>query len=98
LRTGRSALEALGVHPYDAERQVRGYIASDREQMHDLADLYDPDVPPHENDAYVKKFKEYLKRYEQIMRGNAAAFGNRVNRGWVPPSLEDVEAEKQAGD
>jgi hypothetical protein len=27
------------------------------------------------------------------MKGNAAAFGNRLDRGWVPPTLEDLEAE-----
>ena len=27
------------------------------------------------------------------MNGNAAAFSTRLDRGWVPPTLEDVEAE-----
>ena len=93
LRAGRSALEALGVHAYDAERQVRGFVRNDRQQMYDLATLYDPDVPPHENVEYVEKTKEYLARTEQVMRGNSAAFGSRLDRGWVPPGREDLEAE-----
>jgi hypothetical protein len=32
------------------------------------------------------------------MRGNSAAFGSRLDRGWVPPTLEDVEAETQAAE
>lgn len=96
LRAGRSALEALGVHPYDAERQVRGFVLNDREQMYEMASVFDPDVPAHENAAYVDGTKKYHERYEQMMQGNSAAFGSRLDRGWVPPSLEDVETEQEA--
>ena len=95
LRAGRSALEALGVHPYDAERQVRGYMINDREQMYELAAVFDPDVPAHENAEYVEKTKQYIERYEQAMQGNSAAFGSRLDRGWVPPTLDDVKAEEE---
>jgi CPA2 family monovalent cation:H+ antiporter-2 len=93
IRTGRSALEALGLHPYDAERQIRGYVLNDQEHMRGAADAYDPNIPAHENAEYVSKSKEYLDRFEQAMRGNSAAFGSRIDRGWVPPSLDDLEAE-----
>jgi CPA2 family monovalent cation:H+ antiporter-2 len=96
LRAGRSALEALGIHPYDAERQVRGFVLNDRKQMYELASVYDPHIPAHENEEYVEKTKRYIERYEQAMHGNSAAFGSRLDRGWVPPTLEDVEAEEQA--
>jgi CPA2 family monovalent cation:H+ antiporter-2 len=92
LRTGRSALEALGVHPYDAERQVRGYVLNDQQQMLELAGVYDPDIPAHENDEYVERTKEFLERYEEAMQGNSAAFSSRLDRGWVPPTLEDVDS------
>jgi CPA2 family monovalent cation:H+ antiporter-2 len=98
LRAGRSALEALGVHPYDAERQIRGYRINDREQMLEVAEAYDPEVPPHENPVYVEKTRQFLARYEQAMKGNSAAFGSRLDRGWVPPTLEDVEAETAASE
>ena len=98
MRAGRSALEALGVHPYDAERQVRGYVLNDNEQMRELASVFDLNIPPHENVVYVEKTKEYIERYEQAMRGSSAAFGSRLDRGWVPPTLEDVAAEQQAAE
>ena len=97
LRIGRSALQALGVHPYDAERQVRGFVLNDQQHMRGVADIYDPDIPPHENPDYVSKSKEYLDRTEQMMQGNSAAFGSRIDRGWVPPTLEDLEAEEESG-
>jgi CPA2 family monovalent cation:H+ antiporter-2 len=93
LRAGRSALEALGVHPYDAERQVRGFVLNDQDQMLNLASSYDPDIPAHENEEYVRRTREYLDRYADVMQGNAAAFGTRLDRGWVPPTLDDLEAE-----
>ena len=96
LRAGRSALEALGVHPYDAERQIRGFVINDREQMYEMAAIYDPDIPAHENPAYVEGMKRYLKRDEEVMRGNSAAFGSRLDRGWVPPTLDDLEAEEKS--
>ena len=95
VRAGRSALEVLGFHPYDAERQVRGFVANDRAQMIDLASSYDPSIPAHENEEYVRRTREYLDRYEEAMKGNAAAFGGRLDRGWMPPTLEDVEAETE---
>jgi CPA2 family monovalent cation:H+ antiporter-2 len=98
IRTGRTALEALGVHPYDAERQVRGYVLNDQEHMRGAADAFDPNIPAHENAEYVKKSKEYLDRFEQAMHGNSAAFGSRIDRGWAPPTLDDLDAEINSED
>ena len=95
VRAGRSALEALGVHPYDAERQTRGFVLNDQQRMRDLAEVFDPDVPAHENAAYVERAKQYIDRYREAMMGNSAAFGSRLDRGWVPPTLEDVAAEAE---
>ena len=72
---------------------VEGFVLNDREQMYEAASVYDPNVPAHENVEYVETTKKYLRRYEEAMRGNSAAFGSRLDRGWVPPSLDDLEAE-----
>ncbi|MDJ0905591.1 MAG: cation:proton antiporter [Woeseiaceae bacterium] len=93
VRAGRSALEALGFHPYDAERKVRGFLINDREQMFELASSYDPGMPVHENEEYVRRTREFLDRYAEVMKGNSEAFGSRLDRGWVPPTLDDLEAE-----
>jgi CPA2 family monovalent cation:H+ antiporter-2 len=96
LRAGRSALEALGAHPYDAERQIRGYVLTDKQQMRELAELFDPEIPVQQNSAYIERAKVYMDRYRDAMLGNSAAFGSRLDRGWMPPTLEDVEAEEEA--
>jgi CPA2 family monovalent cation:H+ antiporter-2 len=95
VRAGRSALEALGVHPYDAERRVRGFLLNDRKQMFALASSFDPSMPPHENEEYVRRTREFLDRDAEVMKGNSEAFASRLDRGWVPPTLEDLEAEVQ---
>ncbi len=91
VRAGRSALEALGIHPYDAERQARGFVSHDKESIRQLAEVYDPDVPIHENDAYVTKAKERMAMVEEAMLGNSAVYSGQVDRGWSPPTLSDVE-------
>ena len=78
------------MHPYDAELQTRGYVENDRKMIRELADLYDPDIPAHENPAYVARTRELLASHEDAMRGGGAIFGGRHDRGWVPPSNEDV--------
>ena len=58
-----------------------------------LASTYDPSIPAHENEEYVRRTREYLDRYADVMKGNASAFSTRLDRGWVPPTLDDREAE-----
>ena len=91
LRIGRTALEKLGVHPYDAERQVRGFAANDQKRMRALADVYDPDIPVHLNTEYVKRSREHTGRARQAMQGNSASFSSRADNSWVPPTQEDLE-------
>ena len=91
VRAARSALEALGVHPYEAEQQTRGFVESDKKMVRELAGLYDPDIPVHENAAYVAKTREMTALIEANMRGSSAVFGSRADRGWVPPTKKDVE-------
>lgn len=98
VRAGRSALEALGFHPYDAERQVRNFVDGDREALRQLAQVYDPDIPIHQNEAYVARAKEISAEQEAFMRGKSKAFASRADRGWVPPTLSDVEAEAEKND
>jgi CPA2 family monovalent cation:H+ antiporter-2 len=92
VRAARSALEALGHHPFDAERQTRAYVANDKIAMRDLADVYDPDVPVHENSAYIERAKIVLASHEDAMQDGIKSFSSRVERSWVPPTLDDEAA------
>lgn len=96
VRTGRSALEALGMHPYEAELRCRDFVARDRHALAQLAEVYDADVPIHKNQAYVDRAKALNAESEAEMRGELRGYNSRTARGWAPPSSADVETEKAA--
>ena len=66
--------------------------------MRELAELYDPDVPFYENEPYVERTKVFMANVEDAMRCSSAIFGTRKERGWVPPSQDDVETVEQEND
>ncbi|MEM7776214.1 MAG: cation:proton antiporter [Pseudomonadota bacterium] len=98
VRAGRSTLEALGMHPFEAERRARQFVDYDRRTIAALADVYDPDLPIHQNAAYVERFKEIREQNEALLRGEDPAFSARADRSWSPPTLDDVEAETRRAD
>ncbi|MEM7281678.1 MAG: cation:proton antiporter [Pseudomonadota bacterium] len=65
LRTGRSALEALGFDRSESERRIKVFEEMDRQRMLELAGLYDIDIPLNENKAFVKRFHELRDEWER---------------------------------
>ncbi len=98
IRTGRSAMEALGVHPYEAQLRAREFERRDRASMAKLAEVYDPDIPIHKNPAYVSRAREIMEAQEEELRGGPSMFASRVDRGWSPPRVQDVRAEIAANE
>ena len=96
VRAGRSAFEALGLHPIDAERMARHFVANDRRALRELAGLFDPAVPAHRNPAYVARSKALMAEREAQLRGARTAHSARVERAWSPPSRADVAAAEAA--
>ncbi|MBV7394059.1 cation:proton antiporter [Mameliella sediminis] len=97
VRTGRSVYEALGVHPFEAERTSRAFVAENQRTMRELAGLYDPDIPNHENAPYRERAKELLDEQAAQMRARGfGAFHERSDRGWSPPTVEDVKAAEKS--
>ena len=92
VRAGRSALEALGMHPFEAERKTRQFVEHDRRHIAALADVYDPEIPLHENSAYVEKSKQVFAETEALMRGQDPAYASGTDRAWSPPTKDDVDA------
>ena len=96
VRAGRSAYEALGVHPFEAERLARQFVKDDRAAIAALSEVYDPDIPLHQNIEYVARAKAIRETLEAEMRGAGRAFSQRNDRGWSPPTLGDVSASEEA--
>ncbi|MFY0611532.1 MAG: cation:proton antiporter [Hyphomicrobiaceae bacterium] len=97
VRAGRSALEALGIHPFEAERRARQFVDFDRRSLASLADVYDPEVSIHENKEYLERFRKIREENAALLQGHDTAYSAGTDLGWSPPSLEDVEAERSRG-
>ncbi len=98
VRVGRSALEAMGVHPFEAERKAKKFVENDSYSLRELAPLYKPDIPVTEIPEYVAKVKEIREQQEAELQGRDRNYGSRSDRGWSPPTLQDVEAEESRAD
>lgn len=60
VRMGRAAFEALGLTHEQAEAMRRAFETMDRKAMVSVADAYDVDIPPMENEAYLARVREVL--------------------------------------
>jgi CPA2 family monovalent cation:H+ antiporter-2 len=92
VRAARSALEALGLHAFEAERKAKSFVQTDQRMIRELATVYKSDVPIHENKEYVEKAAKIRAENEAILRGKDRLFAGRTDRGWSPPKLSDVKA------
>ena len=92
VRMGRSALEALGHHPFEAERSAQSFVARDQHATIQLAEVHDPNVLLHENEAYIARALELRKEQEAELLGKAIGYASRSERGWTPPTIDDVSA------
>jgi len=102
VRAGRTAFEVLGMHPFDAEQMARKFTEDDRSTLAELAAVFDPDLALHDNAEYVEKSKKLMAEQEAQIFGKGRAFATRTDRGWSPPTGDDVEAvtadhEKEGG-
>lgn len=96
VRAGRSAYEELGMHAFDAEMLARAFVDDDKATLAALASVYDPSIAAHENEEYLAKAKELISQRDDILSGKGEAFRMRTERGWTPPTKEDLEAEQDA--
>ncbi len=96
VRAGRCAFEALGVHPFEAERLARQFAQDDRYAMRELASVYKADVPIQDNPEYVEKAKAIREEREAELKRGGRGFNSRSDRGWAPPTLKDVEVVTEA--
>ena len=100
VRTGRSAFEQLGMHPFDAELVARKFAEDDRHILKEMALVHDPNIPLSENQAYIEKSKILMEEREAQIFGKREGYDLSTDKGWLPPSEDDLEAiieEHKAG-
>lgn len=67
LRAGRYVLEEMGLSEYEASELEHIFFQMDRSSLRQLAELWQPGVPPEKNTAYVKRSKELNKELENAL-------------------------------
>ena len=85
MRAARCALEALGEHPFEAEKIVDAFRREDRKTIRELAGLWDPDTPVWENEPYLAKGREMARELEEVMQGLREPLSAQTARSWMPP-------------
>ncbi|MCL4107580.1 UNVERIFIED_CONTAM: hypothetical protein GTU68_022041 [Idotea baltica] len=78
LRMGRSVFQAMGFEREPAEEMVEAFNTLDRRSMIALADLYDPDIPVMENEAYVKKVQEVQSDWLEELHDQITEIADRA--------------------
>lgn len=68
LRIGRSGFEAMGYSREKAERLVEAFNAADRRSMIEVADVFDVNIPAHENEALINRVRDMQKQWEPELR------------------------------
>ncbi len=71
LRAGRYVLENVGLSEYEAAAAEQTFYAHDRQTVRDLAQLWKPDVPLDQNQAYIARAKELEKELETALLARA---------------------------
>ncbi len=69
IRMGRSAYEAMGMPREAALEMTAAFEEADRRAMREVADLYDPDIPPTENEPYVRRVRELQAEWGAQLQG-----------------------------
>jgi CPA2 family monovalent cation:H+ antiporter-2 len=64
LRAGRYVLENIGLTEYEASEAEKTFYQHDREAVRELAKVWDPDIPPAENEAYIARARELERDLE----------------------------------
>ena len=64
LRIGRSAFEALGTSREAAEEMKDAFHEMDQQSMIEVADVFDINIPSHENEAYVERVRDRAESWE----------------------------------
>lgn len=78
VRMGRSAFEALGLSREQAQAMCEAFEAMDRKAMLSVADVYDVDIPPTENEPYLARIREVLGPWQEELGAEMEAIAKGV--------------------
>lgn len=60
--------------------------------MREMAQVHDPEIPSHENPAYVEKARRLMADRDAETFGKGRVFAARTDQACLPPSSKEFEA------
>ena len=72
LRAGRYVLENMGLTDFEANEMETAFYKHDRQVLRELAELWKPGVPLDQNEAYVRRARQFNKELETALATRAA--------------------------
>mgnify|MGYP000613314934 FL=1 len=72
LRAGRYVLENMGLTDFEANELETAFFKHDRQVLRELAELWKPGVPLDQNEAYVRRARQFNKELETALATRAA--------------------------
>ncbi len=82
IDAGRRALEALGMHPFKAERKARAFRIHDAQALEQLKEAWEEAGADHN---YLSQARAHYQELERVMAEEAAQRHDTTSRGWTPP-------------
>lgn len=79
LRAGRYVLENVGLSEFEADAAERTFYNHDRNAVQLLAEVWDPDIPPTENAAYINRARELEKELEFALSSRESEKENQTS-------------------
>ncbi len=67
IRAGRYVLENIGLTEYEAAEAQKTFFHHDRMTVRELAKVWDPNIAPEDNQAYIERAKELEKDLETAL-------------------------------
>lgn len=87
LEAGRLGLEALGMHPFLAERKARAFRTHDTRSLAALKSAWDEAGADHN---YINQVRSHVEELERVMNQEAEHRHDTTKRGWTPPPPEAI--------
>jgi CPA2 family monovalent cation:H+ antiporter-2 len=85
VRASRYALQALGMHPFDAERAATVFVDHDMDAIRRMAEVWDPNLSSFENKAYTQAARNNIQALRAAMKDDRSVLHDRSDRSWAPP-------------
>jgi CPA2 family monovalent cation:H+ antiporter-2 len=88
LRMGRSAYEALGINHERAVKLADAFERMDRKSMEPMADAFDIDTPPWENEEMIALIKKLRSEWDPLLREQMAEIMGRDSLDEIDEAAE----------